>query len=174
MAWKIDFDEVINLYRLNPDGESVEGTAVLGKKAYDEKIAEGWTDTCPRGLPFPKQLYRPDGSVHRVENREDMNYALSPHRASCTANCALHGWELQVYAAPKPPLEMWEIGQNAPAAVATQENVNLALALMVEQEKRVALEQKLEQLIASMGNSAPKPARAKPGRKPKVHEEVTA
>lgn len=161
------FDEPDTMYKLNEDNETVQTVAILGKKAFDEKLAQGWQPDCPRNLPFPTTLYKPSGVTLIVQNKAEKAAALE------------NGWEIKRYAAPQRAPEIWEIpaaAAGSPAAAA-QANTELAMKLIASNERQAALEKKVERLLAALESKSDEPEvqeRKKPGPKPRVHEEVSA
>lgn len=153
MAYVINYDEPITLYKVNLDGETAQTLTVLGKKAIDVAVDQGWQIAVPF-LRYPNTLYRLDGTTKIVHSRVEEEEAER------------NGWDHIVRAAPAAPPE--NFGPLVPETVI--HDGALALKLMDEQEKRHELEKEmamLRQQNAEILELLRNPAKAKPGPKPK-------
>ncbi len=166
MPYVIDYDQPICLYKLNPNGETADILPVLGKKAYDNAVEEGWSEHRPN-LRYPTTMYQDDGQTKIAHSSAEDELLMRPHLPTCQMPCRLHGWHHTVTAAPPAPPENY--GPLVEAASDT-ESVSLALKLMEEQEKRHAMEQEMtllkQQIAETLALMREKPAKGKPGRKP--------
>ncbi len=143
----VDYDSVQTLYKMNSDNETAQMLPVLGKKAYDNAIADGWQVSVPK-LNYPCTLYQKDGSTKIAQDRADEEMWMADHLSNCDAHCKQHGWNHTVTAAPPTPAE--NFGPLVEPK-ATDETVKLALALLESNQRIEELRAMIEKLAEKKG-----------------------